>query len=294
MEKIFKAFSVVSKAVDLDLGIFEAMISTEDVDRQGDIVRATGARLENYLKNPVVLWAHDYGEPPVARALSVEIIPGKGLKARFQFPEWGTSARADEVRRLWAAGFLNATSIGFQPITAQPLGDRNDFWGPQEFVEWELLEFSIVPVPANQDALRLAMKHIDTGITRTRTRMNAMDGEGPNAKDLRAHGVELVKNDQGQTQLFNVEDLRARVKRGRVLSAANEVMLRQSQQLLELVLAQLDQEPQAPEQDGMTGGEGRPDTHSGKTETSTDDHTEQRSEVTAALSTFFDAMRGQK
>ena len=31
-------------------------------------------------------------------------------------------------------------------------------WGAQEFLEWELLEFSIVPVPANADALRLAIK----------------------------------------------------------------------------------------------------------------------------------------
>ncbi len=160
-EPIRKAFSVVSKAIDLDAGIFEAMISTEAVDRQGDIVRAAGARLENYLKNPVVLWAHDYGKPPVAKALSIEIQPGNGLKATFQFPEWGTSENADTVRRLWAGGFLNATSIGFAPIKWKPIEDDEDYrWGPREYVEWELLEFSIVPVPANQEALRLAIKSI--------------------------------------------------------------------------------------------------------------------------------------
>lgn len=163
MDTVFKAFSVVSKTVDLDLGIFEGMISTEAVDRQGDIVRATGARLENYLLNPVVLWAHNYSELPVARAISIEIIAGVGLKARFQFPEWGTSAKADEVRRLWAAGFLNATSIGFNPVSSKPL-DPKQMWGAQDYVEWELLEFSIVPVPANQEALRLAMKTLSTPI----------------------------------------------------------------------------------------------------------------------------------
>ena len=80
MEKVTKFYSVMTKALDIEAGIFEAMISTESVDRQGDIVRATGGKLENYLKNPVVLWAHDYSKPPVARALSVEIIPGAGLK----------------------------------------------------------------------------------------------------------------------------------------------------------------------------------------------------------------------
>jgi HK97 family phage prohead protease len=160
-EPIRKAFSVVSKAVDLDAGIFEAMISTEAVDRHGDIVRATGARLENYLKNPVVLWAHDLDAPPIAKALSIEVLPGEGLKATFQFPNWGVSEQADVVRRLWAGGFLNATSVRFTPIKWKPLeGDENDWWGPREYVEWELLEFSIVPVPANQEALRLAIKSI--------------------------------------------------------------------------------------------------------------------------------------
>lgn len=161
MTIIRKAFTAKTKAVDMDAGIFEAMISTESTDRQGDIVRATGAQLGNYLKNPVVLWAHDYGEPPVARALSVETLPGLGLRSRFQFPEWGTSERADTVRRLWAAGYLNATSIGFIPLDSKPLSDSS--WGPKEFTSWELLEYSIVPVPANQEALRLAMKTIGAG-----------------------------------------------------------------------------------------------------------------------------------
>lgn len=158
-EKMFKSFVSVTKAVDLDAGIFEAMISTESVDRQGDIVRAAGAQLENYLRNPVVLWAHDYSQPPVARALSVEIIPGVGLKSTFQFPEWGVSEQADTVRRLWAGGFLNATSIGFIPMSMTPI-DPDRQWGPQDITSWEMLEYSVVPVPANQNALRLAMKSL--------------------------------------------------------------------------------------------------------------------------------------
>jgi HK97 family phage prohead protease len=163
-DKIIKAFSVVSKAIDLEAGIFETMISTEAVDRQGDIVRATGARLENYLKNPVVLWAHDYSQPPIAKALGIEILPGSGLKSRFQFSEWNINPQADVVRRLWASGFLNATSIGFIPLKSKALNEEDEdyWWGPRDYVEWELLEYSIVPVPANQEALRLAMKSLAT------------------------------------------------------------------------------------------------------------------------------------
>lgn len=243
MDKVFKAFSVISKAIDLEAGIFEAMISTEAVDRSGDIVRATGAKLDNYLKNPVVMWAHEYGEPPIARALSIEIMPGKGLKATFQFPAWGTSARADEVRRLWAAGFLNATSIGFIPLTANPI-DQNDKygWGPQDYVEWELLEFSIVPVPANQEALRLAVKSLE---------------------------VELNKP-RGQVD-----------KQGRVLSAANEGKVRKAQELLADVLAQLQEEDPVQEGIDIELPGATPVSDTGKAEPTADDDTEQRSDAIA-------------
>lgn len=169
MEKVLKFFNTVSKAVDIETGIFEAMITTEAVDRQGDIVRATGAKLDNYLKNPVVLWAHNYDQPPVARALSIEVIPGNGLKAVFQFPEAGVNPQADIVRRLWAAGFLNATSIGFIPLDSKNINDvpGESWYAPQDYVSWEMLEFSIVPVPANQEALRLAAKNMKEQILKS-------------------------------------------------------------------------------------------------------------------------------
>lgn len=162
MEMIRKTFNVESRAVDPEQGIFEAMISTEAVDRQGDIVVAAGVKLENYLKNPVVLFGHNYysAEAVVGRALEVEPIPGKGVRARWQFAPANVSEDADQIRRLWAGGFLNATSIGFMPV-GEPVRRTNaegESDGGFIFPEWELLEFSIVPVPANQEALRLALK----------------------------------------------------------------------------------------------------------------------------------------
>jgi len=164
MEKTFHV--VRTKAIDAAAGIYEATISTESVDRQGDIVRAAGAQLDNFFKNPVVLFGHDYNQPPVAKALAVEKVPGVGLRARFQFPRKGVSAFADEVHRLWAEGYINATSIGFIPLKSVPL-DPGRPYGSQEFQEWELLEFSIVPVPANAAAVRLALKSFTGGRANT-------------------------------------------------------------------------------------------------------------------------------
>ena len=162
---IRKAFPIESKAVDEAEGIFEIMITTEDQDRQGDFVRAAGGKIESYLRNPIVLFGHSYSDLPVARTLSLEIIPGRGIKAQFQFPPAGTYDKADVIHSLFAEKFINAASIGFIPVTAIPLDSKYPL-GAQDYIEWELLEWSLVSVPANQDALRLALDNIEDTLTK--------------------------------------------------------------------------------------------------------------------------------
>ena len=155
METKFKEFVVESKA--LDDGSYEAIITTSAKDRQGEIVVSTGMDVGNYMKNPIVLFAHDYAQPPVAKAVSLTTSP-EGITARFVFPEKGVSVRADEIHALWDAHFLNAVSIGFIP---QEWADGAD---NPTITKAELLEFSIVPVPANQEALRLALEQAQVAI----------------------------------------------------------------------------------------------------------------------------------
>lgn len=149
------SFPVKSQTANKSTGEYSVMISTEDIDRSGDIVRAAGVKLENYRKNPIVLFSHSYDVPPIARTTNLEVIPGRGIKATFKFPSEGIHPLADTVRGLFSEGFINAASIGFNPIKSISL-DPTRPYGPQEYTEVELLEWSIVPVPANQSALRLA------------------------------------------------------------------------------------------------------------------------------------------
>ena len=159
---IRKTFIIEAKAIDADAGIYEAMISTEDVDRDGDVIRADGGDIENYLRNPVVLFGHNYYEARavVGKALEIERVSDAGVRARWQFAGPEVSEEADLVHRLWAGGFLNATSIGFIPREWKEREDENGekLRRGYEYTAWELLEFSIVPVPANQNALRLMAK----------------------------------------------------------------------------------------------------------------------------------------
>src|SRR6478672_12104327 len=117
----------------------------------GDSVAVEGWKLANYKRNPIVLWGHDGSMLPVGRATSVWIQGGK-LKAKAELAPASVSQYAERVRSMIAAGFLNATSVGFAPIKLKFTADKSRPLGI-DFLEQELLEFSIVNIPANPDAL---------------------------------------------------------------------------------------------------------------------------------------------
>jgi HK97 family phage prohead protease len=127
------------------------VISTAAVDRDGDTVDPKGWDLGSYTKNPVVLWAHDYAQPPVGKAVNIQATKD-GLRADVEFLPQGMSPFADMIHDMCKTGFLNATSVGFRGMEADPAKDRK---GGYDFKKQELLEFSIVPVPSNPEALAL-------------------------------------------------------------------------------------------------------------------------------------------
>lgn len=141
-----------------DDGRYTFTISTGRVDRDNDTVNPNGWDLGNYKSNPVVLFAHQNRMPPVARAENVGIRDG-ALKADVIFAEPGTYPLADTVRGLVDQDILRATSVGFIPTKWAFDEERGGF----DFLAQELYEFSIVPIPANPDALRRAMDDVDFG-----------------------------------------------------------------------------------------------------------------------------------
>jgi HK97 family phage prohead protease/HK97 family phage major capsid protein len=131
----------------------EGYASTDDVDRQGDIVPASVWKkgIQNYLKNPVILAYHDHSEP-VGRMVEHRV-DGKGLwiKARI-------SSAATEVFNLVKDGILTAFSIGFRIVDAEYDAAKELF----VVKELELHEISVVSVPANQNTLFSLSKAFDT------------------------------------------------------------------------------------------------------------------------------------
>lgn len=127
-----------------DSGTFEVIISTADQDRQGEIVDQKGWDLENYMKNPIVLWGHDYYALPIGVADEVKVIDGQ-LVAKGRFASMEANPFAQQVRKLYDQGIVKTTSVGF--IAKKMTGNT--------ITEAELLEFSFVPVPANPYAISM-------------------------------------------------------------------------------------------------------------------------------------------
>ena len=135
--------------------------SDESVDRYGDIIRASGWDLSHYKNNPVLLFGHDSSAVPIGRVPEIAV-DGSRLIATAEFRPEGDSEAADDVYSALRGGFLNAVSVGFLPTKAPNYiwaedDPKHEGWPTgYEFVGQELLELSVVPVPANPQALALA------------------------------------------------------------------------------------------------------------------------------------------
>lgn len=126
-------------------------------DRVGDIIKIDGIDLTNFSANPVVLWAHDHDGLPVARAVESGVVNGR-LVMTFQFATAEEYAFADTVYKLIIGGFINAVSIGARIKSATWIKDEDGNIIGRKFTELELLEVSIVPIPADSKALITAVK----------------------------------------------------------------------------------------------------------------------------------------
>jgi HK97 family phage prohead protease len=142
--------SFETKAVPSGERSMDFIISTGAMDRESDSLNVNGWELANYRKNPVVLFAHDYKTLPLAKARNIRVEDG-ALKATADFTPEGMAKFNDIVFDMLKGGFLNATSVGFRPIKWSWRDDDNGFG--IDFEKQELLEFSIVPVPCNQECL---------------------------------------------------------------------------------------------------------------------------------------------
>lgn len=137
------AFSIKAAENGDDTVYIEGYASTVDVDRHGDVVPTSvwEKGMANFLKNPIILAYHDHSNP-IGRMISHKT-DSKGLwiKARI--------STAAKQFQLIKDGILTAFSIGFRVIDAEYNSAAEVFL----IKDLELVEISVVSVPANQNTL---------------------------------------------------------------------------------------------------------------------------------------------
>jgi HK97 family phage prohead protease len=133
---------VIKAAADLTRTF---VITDGSVDRDGDILNPSGWDFSGWLKNPVVQAFHDYGSWPIGRGSNLRRV-GDAWLADFTF---ATTDEGKTALALIDDGILSACSVGFLPLESAFDHAR----GGVNFIRQQLLEVSVVPVPANANAL---------------------------------------------------------------------------------------------------------------------------------------------
>jgi HK97 family phage major capsid protein/HK97 family phage prohead protease len=164
-------YSVLTvKAVEEDQRIIRGVATTPNPDRVGDIVEPLGVQF----KNPMpLLHQHDHDKPVGTVTFDRPTKDGITFEARLPIIEQAGPLR-DRVETAWGeikAGLVRAVSIGFRALEYSFLDE-----GGIRFNKSEVLELSLVSVPANADAVISTIKSIDAPLL-------AATGKEPKADD---------------------------------------------------------------------------------------------------------------
>lgn len=144
----------------------DAIISTETIDRDGEVLIAQGMDSSEFELNPVVFYNHDYAQP-IGRVTKLDRGTGK-VSATIEFakrPEnFQGSYFPEFIESLVAQGIVKGISVGFVPksggMRKASKKDRDDYGEAVQTVysQWKLFEVSVAPLPANATALVQAVR----------------------------------------------------------------------------------------------------------------------------------------
>lgn len=143
------------KSVDAEKRTISGIATTPTPDRMGDIVEPLGISFKNPL--PLLLY-HDSRQPVGKTKFKKPTKNGIEFEATIaSIDEPGTlKNRVDEAWQSVREGLIQGVSIGFRPIEMAFMDD-----GGIRFLETEVVELSLVAIPANADATILSVKSLD-------------------------------------------------------------------------------------------------------------------------------------
>ena len=132
---------------------YQWTLSTYDLDRFSERIDPLGWDFKQFLKNPVVEWAHRYDIPAIGRIEGLTV-DDSGLHGRVIFNDKDYDHFGWSIGQRVQAGVIRAGSVGFRIIEIE-IPDRETAKDGTSLIirKQELVEFSVCNVPANPYAL---------------------------------------------------------------------------------------------------------------------------------------------
>ena len=217
MNKIFHMGTTL-KAQETEEGVkISGFASTDSKDRAGDVISPEAWKkggIENYKKNPIILFNHNY-DRPIGTATAISTTDnGLAIEAKI-------SKAAGELVDLIKEGVLSTFSVSFLVKDAEYDSTTDIFI----IKEAELLETSVVSVPCNQDATFSIAKSFD------------------NENDYRNYIKEMTQSaEQSAKDSANAQDSADKeVDKNNLNEKENEMDQKELQKMLEEVASQTAQ-----------------------------------------------------
>ncbi len=160
-----RAYSILNvKSFDPELRMLRGTATTPTPDRLGDIIEPLGVKFAPDLP---LLWQHKADKPVGTVRFGKPTKNGIDFEARIEKSDGVKSEtlreRLDEAWESVKLGLVRAVSIGFRPMK-----DGYEFIkdgdGGIRFTETEVMELSLVTIPANSDATINQIKSVDSSL----------------------------------------------------------------------------------------------------------------------------------
>ena len=201
-DKRYKLFTTKAQSVDKENKTVRFKISDNSIDRYGEIVDQDSWNFKNFLKNPIMLWNHkswDVEPEHVLGTWSDLTVEKDGTYATAHFDD-DINPKADTVFKQIIKGTLRCVSVGFIPHSLEYDEDT------PILKDNELLEISIVPIPANANAVALAFKE---GSLARKDAMWMLKSMQDGAKALEE---QLTKKNAPEGEEKNVDEVKTEIK----------------------------------------------------------------------------------
>lgn len=194
-KEITAKMSEIQIKENVENGTFKVVASDETVDRSGEQIKVSSRDLKNYMKNPIILFWHNYHnmDTIVWKATNV-YVENDALIVEWVFA-WTEPAQM--LRQLYDEWIIKTVSVWFIPKKRDP-DDHNII------TEAELLELSFVPVPCNPNALSLNKEILDWMIEKWMIKeINENDDTSCMEQDTIDEINSIENNDENESQEEN-------------------------------------------------------------------------------------------